>query len=476
MRKVREIIKKLRLIPPGDSVLAAVSGGADSVCLLHLLSGWRGEMGFQLYAAHLDHGLRGAESAADGDFVEELCGMLRVPFRFSKVSVGEYAMEKGLSTQEAARQLRYAFLGDLARELGASRIAVGHNQDDQAETVLLHLVRGAGPEGLRGMDYETRLGPGRSLIRPLLGTSRAEIEAYLAAEGQAFRVDPSNEKPIYLRNRVRLELLPLLEQGYNSKVKEALFKTAEIVRDDLLFLQGRARELYPQVVLEGPGEEVSLRIARLQQVPMALQRQLVRLALGRIRGDLRGIQFVHVEELLGLMETGQVGSGIHLPKGLRAYRTYDRLILRRAPEEEAEPVDFSVPLSVPGSTYVPEAGLTIEAAILPAEQIPESTLRQVGRWEAILDLDRLPSSLEVRSRRPGDRFSPLGLTGTKKVKDFFIDLKIPQGERDLVPLVASGDEIIWVVGWRVDDRFKVTQGTKRLLRLQASDDQGMEDA
>ena len=482
-RRVQRYGRDRAVIRPGERVLAAVSGGPDSTALLFILSRLAPSLDLSLTAAHFDHGLRGPSAARhERSYVEAFCRRLGVALRVGAGDTRAHARAHGLSREEAARELRYAFLAEAAAAAGCTVVATGHTADDQVETVLLHIVRGSGLAGLAGM---TVRGPwplvgrgGLDVARPLLCLRRQETARYCQEEGLEPIADPSNVSPAFLRNRVRLELLPLLRQ-YNSRVDSALLRLAEAARADLAVVEGMAA-----VILSpgGGGQAVVLSRGRLSGLPEGLQRHAFRLAVRRLLGDLRDLHGGHIDALLAGLERG-VGYHLDLPRGLRFDVGYEEAILAL---EEGEAIAFQptpagsaeasypeAPLTVPGVTswgpWLIEAELTSagQPACPPDRQADQAGAERppADPWQAWLDADVAGEDLRVRSRRPGDRFWPLGLTGEKKLQDFFVDARLPRAQRDAVPLVCGKPGIVWVVGHRIDGRARVTEISHRLLRL-----------
>ncbi len=444
---------------PGTSVLAAVSGGADSVCLLDLFFRLREESPFPLAVAHLNHGLRGDESDGDEEFVASLASRLSLRFVVRRLPSG--ALEgapEGL--EAAARRARRSFLEEAARETGSERVALGHTRDDQAETLLLRLLRGAGTRGLGGIHP---VAEGR-FIRPLLGVARSEIEGELRDRGISWREDSSNADLSHTRNRIRAQLLPLLRREYNPEIVPALARTAEILREEEAYLESVTRDLAERLVRRDDSG-VTLSIPALRLLPPALRRRILRLAFEEAAGEAGSLAhpgFDQVEHLEALAREGRHGAAITLGEGLEARVLYADLALLSGPPpfgQEAE-----VPLPVPGEATLPDLGLRLRAREVEASAVSDP--RAAGAPDrALLDADRLPGPLAVRSRRAGDAFRPLGCAGESKLKAYFIDRKVPRPAREKVPLVVSGDRIAWVVGFQIDDRFKVTRDTRRILVL-----------
>lgn len=461
-RRIRRFIVSHRLIPSPGPLVVGVSGGPDSVCLAHALFTLREELGIRLHLAHLDHGLRGAESEADAEYVRELARALDVPATVERRDAQAYRAAHHCSLEEAAREVRYTFLAETAHALGASAVAVAHTADDQAETLLLHLIRGTGLGGLRGMRPSSRWKPpgGRplTLIRPLLEIRRAEMEAYCAAHGLAPRRDSSNLNLRHLRNRIRAEILPRLE-ACNPHIVETLCRTARIVADDLDYLEEQAEKAAGSIFEPLP-EGLSIDNRSFRTLPSALRRHALRAALQDLVGNLRDIEHAHIEALLGALAR-PAGKRLSLPCTLTFHGDYEKSILTRAaePPHSLPPLTGEHPLHIPGETILP--GWRVRAAVIESGgEIPEG-----HPFTAHLDFDRTGNALRVRARRRGDRFQPLGMDAPKKLQDFMTDARIPRAWRDRVPLVCAGDEIAWVAGWRIAHPFRVTDSTRRVLRI-----------
>ncbi len=462
---MRATVSRYRMVAPGEKVVVAVSGGPDSLALLHGLRTLRDELGITLHAAHLNHLLRGDAARADAEYVRALAAEMGLPVTVEEVAVADLARGRGLSIEEAGREARYAFYQRVREAAGAARVALGHTADDQAETVLMRLLRGAGPAGLAGIP------PVRDgwIVRPLIAVTRRMVEDYCRAVGLEPCRDESNRDPAHLRNRVRWDLLPRLEREYNPALRRALVHLADVLREEDAWLAGLVAGEYGRLAREDVNG-IRLALKDWENRPLALRRRLVREAAARLLGRPAPLEFGHVEAVLGL--TGApVGSRLDLPGGLVARREYAHVHIggSQAPGGVAAG-GFSYPLPVPGRVAVPEAGLILEADLRPAgaEVDKDPAPAGPGRFAVHLDADRCVLPLTVRSRRQGDRFWPAGLGAAKKLKDFFISAKVPREERDRIPLVTGGDgSILWVVGRRADDRFLPTSESRRLLTLRA---------
>jgi tRNA(Ile)-lysidine synthase len=446
-RKVAAYIAQHNLISPGHTVVVAVSSGADSVALMHLLSRLGAEQGFSLVVAHVHHGLR-AEADSEQRFVEELAAALGHPCYSSRVDVRGLAAQEGRTLEEAGREARYRYLQHLCRELGAQRIATAHHRQDQAETVLLHVLRGSGLRGLQGM-----LPRRGNLVRPLLDCTRAEIEDYLRAQGLRWCSDASNLDLRFLRNRVRHSLLPQLEREYNPALVEALAQLAELARADEQVLEEATAGVLEQALAEEDGGVLRLDLEVLRGAPLGLQRRAVLHCLTRLGGP-QGWKMGDVEAALRLAAAPGSARQLHLPRGLRVEKDYTHLVFHRG---LPPPRPYCHLLQVPGITRIPEAGLQVEARLQPPGAEGEADVR--------LDWHRLKQPLLVRSRRPGDRMRPLGLGGSKKLQDLFVDARIPARERDRVPVLEDAGRVCWVAGMRPDERVAVGPETTEILAL-----------
>jgi tRNA(Ile)-lysidine synthase len=454
LKKIEAWIDQYRLIQEGDSILAACSGGPDSLVLVHSLQALCSKYNIRLAVAHVDHMFRGKDSAADADFVAEFCRRLGLVCYQKAINVPEYIRAGGHSPQEAARELRYQYLQEVAANLGQTKIATGHHRDDQAETVLMHLLRGSGSAGIRGM----RPANG-NIIRPLLGISRAEIEQYCREHQLTARLDHSNLKTDYLRNRIRLKLLPELEQHYNQAVKEALCRTAEVVGCEYDFIQQSVQAVWSEIVREEQ-DKLFIEKSGLANLHLAQQREMLRQAIEKKQGSTRGITFKHVEKFIEMALSGQVGTIYELPGGLVVRIGYDEVELSSVRQLPAvQGIAKPYPIAIPGNTYVPELDITILA------ELHSTAPGKLPAHTAVFDCTQLVPPLYVRTRQDGDRFRPKGLKGSKKLKDFFIDAKIPREKRKITPIIYDGKGILWVGGYRQAERGDVMMNTQQFLQL-----------
>ena len=464
-QRVLLFIKEQQLVSSGEKLMVAVSGGPDSVCLLHILSGLRKELDIELYVAHLNHQLRGVESDADADYVAGLSRRLGIPATVESRDVRSYQTQHHLSLEEAAREVRYNFLAGVAAEVGAERVAVGHTADDHVETILMHLIRGSGTRGMRGLlpvSRWTSFAGGLTIIRPILELNREDTTAYCRRHRLQPRADTSNLSPEPLRNRIRHYLLPELRK-YNPQISGALLRLARTAADDLDFIETEAHRLQGEVV-RTDGNSMVIDKKSFLALPPALKRHLLRASIESLLGNLKDIEAAHIEDIMEALDKPS-GKAIGLPFGLNFTIEYDRYVLS---PDSVSPCPFPAlesrfDLKIPGKTSTP--GWDIEAAIIPPSAVKMKG-GETSDFTACFDFDRTGGELSVRRRLPGDRFQPLGMEKPKKLNEFMIDARIPRAWRRRIPIVCSTGQIVWVVGWRIDERFKVRPETKRVLCLE----------
>jgi len=464
-QQVLRFIRQHDLVTGRRKLLVAVSGGPDSVCLLHVLSKLKKELDVELHVAHLNHRLRGTESDADAAYVDKLARRLGIPAAIESRDVQAYRSEYRLSLEEAAREVRYSFLAQVADSVGAERVAVGHTADDHVETVLMHLFRGSGTRGLRGLLPVSRwqaAGSSLVILRPLLELTCEETAAYCRRHRLAPRTDASNLSTEPFRNKIRHQLLPELRK-YNPRVAEALLRTARIAADDLAFMDEEAARLWEKVAHVEKGG-VIIRKKEFSVLPPALKRHLLRAAVESLLGNLKDIEAGHIEDMMDALGK-PAGKVIDLPDGLNFAVEYDRYVL--SPDSSSlcpfPVLEGEAALNIPGNTGIP--GWNIKAAVLPSSRTGEVGAN-AAEFTAWLDFNITGDKLTVRRRRPGDRFQPLGMGQTKKLNEFMIDARIPRAWRRRIPIVCSPAQILWVVGWRIDERAKVTENTKQVLKLE----------
>jgi tRNA(Ile)-lysidine synthase len=446
LSRVKKTIEKYGMLFPGDRVVVGVSGGADSIGLLHALLELE-EYSPELVVAHLNHGIRGKEAQRDALFVKRAAESLGLKFELGKADAPGYKKEKKLSLEEAARILRYEFFEKTRRKFGADKIATAHTLDDQAETVLMRLIRGSGAKGLSGIPPVSR----GVIIRPLIETPRPEIEKYLESKGIAWIEDSTNKLRTMQRNRIRLDLLPGLE-AYNPRIKETLSRTSDILRVEEDYIQREAEKNFGPVFTPGGGE---LRgdLKKFGRLHQALRLSMLRLAVDDLNKSIKNIASLHLLSADEFLMSDSASGEVEFPDEIVIAKGYDSFLVTTRTGLEHK---FSYVIGSPGKWKFPEFGVDIK-------EVPAKSLEKEREDVAYFDARKVVFPLEVRSPRPGDRFIPLGMKDEKKLKNFFVDEKIPRFERYRTPIFTSRGEIFWVGGMRIDERFKVRKkGTKAI--------------
>ena len=451
-----------------DVLVVGVSGGPDSLALLHLLARAGLHEPQSIVVAHLDHLLR-SSSTDEAGALARLCQRWALRFTIEAVDVGHLARTSDMTVEEAARTSRYHFLGKIAQEVGSHHVVVGHTANDQAETVLMHMIRGTGLAGLRGMKPASAMPDFADifLLRPLLAVTRLQVEAYCKAHDLYPVYDASNTDVSFFRNRLRHHLLPLLEE-YNPQILERLLNTAEVVRADVEFLESETDAALHALVRHSEKDMLRLDLERWRQLPLSLRRRTLRQAVWRLRHSLRDVGFAPIEQARAVAERGQVGSKSNLPGGLLLELEYDALLLsdprigrgRSAPQCATEK---SVPLAVPGAVPL-KHGWQLQAEAV-ANVDPSSTNYDPDSWIEHIDADRA-GTIGVRTRRAGERMQPLGMKGkSNKVADIMINNKLPAQLRRDWPIVANDHHVVWLVGIGLDERVRINKNTRSVIQL-----------
>lgn len=488
--QVIEWIKAEKLIAQGDCVIAGVSGGADSVCLLRLLLEIQKKLDFTLEAVHVEHGIRGEESREDAAFVRALCDSFRVPCHIYAVDVPSYAEEKGLGLEEAARIKRYeCYQKEIEKRKGEKRtvkVALAHHADDNAETLLFQMIRGSGIVGLAGMRAKRPLTEGAELIRPLLNVQRREIESYLSSIGQEYRVDSTNTDTDYSRNRIRHNILPELSE-INEQAVSHMNRSAGMLRQIADYLAQQAEEAMRECcVRETPEREetenknrecrgtVFIDAERFLTYPELLQNEMLHRALAEVSGSSRDIGAVHVEAVRLLFQK-QVGRSLDLPYGVRAERVYDGIRVEmsqkvsvdgkeipqeyRLGEAEWQRLEAGEELCI----FLPEGELHFRI-LEPEPEVGKIHKKKYTKW---LNYDKIKGDLQIRRRKPGD-YLTVDLQGhKKKLKEYFVNEKIPRESREHIWLLTREEHVLWVIGGRISADYRNSQQTKKILEVQA---------
>ena len=448
LNTVKDYIEKHQIIENKDRVVLAVSGGPDSMALLHLLIQIQQEWGIKIAAAHLNHQLRPA-AAAELQYLQSYCAAQKIDFYSRVVDVAAYARREKKSIEEAGRDQRYQFLRELCQQIGYNKVATAHHRDDRAETVLMHLLRGSGIKGLRSI-----MPVSGSLVRPLLIVGKSDILAYLDENAIKYCHDASNYELQYFRNRIRLELLPLLQE-YNPQIFTALNQLADIAAAEDQVLEKETEALWEQLIIREQTDKIILNNQQLQALMLAYQRRVVLKVLTEIGGPA-GWSLNDIDYVLDLaMMTGSA-KYINFPKVVLVSKQYDELIFSHQ-RPEAQP--FVYEITIPGEILIDETGELFSFTIISGEDPQESGVA------AYLDYDKLEMPLYLRSRRDGDRFEPAYMGGSKKLKDYFIDIKLPAVRRDRVPILASRHQIYALLGYRLGRNALVDADTRNILMV-----------
>lgn len=480
--QILETIRREQLLKPGDRVVVGVSGGPDSLCLLHVLWSARQLLQVDLHVAHLNHTIRGAEAKEDARFVAAVAAEWGLPCHVAVRDVPELARRFKLAIEEAARHARYAFLVDVAYEVGAKRIVVAHNADDQSETVLMHWLRGSALAGLRGMlpaigiaDLHLSVPAEKAqdvrLIRPLLDVDRESIEEYCRQYGLEPRFDRSNLDTTLFRNKLRHELLPHLEQAYKPGFRQILRRSAQVIRADYDLLCRLRESAWAQILLQETARAITIDRSAWQQLHLSLQRATLRYAVQCLRQHLRDVSFEQVEAAVRVAGEKPAGAQATLPSGLLLTVSRDTITIAGegdypAPDWPQVP-SSALALDCPGCTPLPNGG-SVTISVVDRIQVDGRWGNNADPWRAYLDADAVGAGLVLRRRQPGDRFCPLGMQGQhKSVGEFLINESVPAQWRDLVPILVQGNgQIVWVCGWRIDERVRVTDKTTRVMVVQ----------
>lgn len=451
-RKIKKYIEENRLVKSGERVIVAVSGGPDSMALLHIMHNLSTVMGFEIIAAHLNHGLRDAADFEE-TFVKDFCQARCVPFFSKTVSVAELAREQKTTLEDAGRKARYSYFNKLLEEQNGQKIATAHHNDDVAETVLLHLLRGSGIKGLRGI-----LPIYGALIRPLLTVSKQDLQDYLHTEKIPFCVDQSNEDVYYLRNRIRHELIPYLEAEFNPRIVGKLNQLALIARDENEVLEEECINHWHRIIEHEDNETVVLHNRELRAIHRAYQRRIILQVFKRLTGE-SGWNLEDVEKVLNLSIKNGSSLILHLKKRVRVNKSYDRMVFTTCHQDRA---DFLYKIHLPGNVEIVEIGKTYLISRINKEDFkPEP-------GDIYLDYDQLPETLYLRSRQAGDIFRPIGMSGSKKVKKYFADLKVPVYERNQIPLLTSNNhEVYAALGIGISRMAMVSSDTRSILLIKS---------
>lgn len=462
-----------KLMATDDGLVVGVSGGPDSMAMLHVLLAANRTLDWklELHVAHLDHGLRGEESRADAAFVQAVADGLNLPCTVEAEDVRALAESQSISLEDASRRARYAFVHRVCLNTGIRKVAVAHHADDNAETILHRVLRGTGLRGLAGIPYSRELAGGSNirLVRPLLGWTRAQIIEYLADEGIAYREDRTNADNVHTRNRIRNVLIPELERGFNPQVRDALLRLGEQADWLVEFLGETVQRTFESLIISRTDQVLTLNAEALVRKSRIVQTELIRLAYLSFRLSEQDLGFVNLVAALELVADPTSGKQVMLPKGMIVEKRYGQITFSLPSQEPRESIAEEIAIHVPGRTVLPVRRIAIECAIRSVGSKEIACLRQsANAMEEFVNADAVRLPLVVRARRSGERFFPLGAPGSKKLSDFLTDHKVTPADRKRVAVLCDHLGPIWVIGYRIDDRVKLTELTRRVLHLRAT--------
>ncbi|GKX30532.1 tRNA(Ile)-lysidine synthase [Vallitalea longa] len=449
--KVLGTISKFNMIDKDDNIIIGVSGGADSICLLHLLNDFKNKLNIDLNVVHVQHGIRGKDADDDAQFVKDFCDERGIKCHVYYFNVKKLAKENKLSEEEMGRKVRYQVFSEAVSEFGGTKVALAHHINDNAETIIINMLRGTGIKGIGGIR------PVRdNIIRPLIECTRKEIENYCITNNIIYRDDYTNEMEIYTRNKIRHTVIPYIENNFNQNFITNLVNTANLVRSEDDYIDKIVLKEKQQTVKKLNNEFI-IDLDKFLQLDIVIKRRLVRHIIGEM-SSLKDIEFKHIEEIIKLGGK-QVSKRINLPKGLTAKRTYDSIIITKLGKNKID--EFEYIIGDLSKIYIKELNKHLDFRIIENKNynIPKNLYT---KW---FDYDKIKDNLKVRSRQSGDVIAIKGINGAKKLKKYFIDCKIPLEKRNEIPLLADGHDIIWIIGYRINEEYKISASTKKILEV-----------
>lgn len=453
--KVLGTINKHNLIQKGDKIVLGLSGGPDSVCLLHVLNRLKKDFNIEIYAAHLNHQIRGIEAQKDALYVSKLCEEMGIVFFVKSINVPKYCENEGLSLEEGARKLRYEMFFEIKDKIKANKIAIGHNLNDQAETVMMRIMRGTGLTGLKGIDYIRD----NCIIRPILDVERSDIEDYCEAYNLNPRIDKTNLENIYTRNKIRLDLLPYMKDNFNSNVIESIVRMSNSLKIDNDYIEKEAEAKFIEVSSVKEKGFVEINLDDFICLHDAIKVRVLRNSIKHILGDTNFVDQRHIEDIMSLEDNSKVNKMLTLPRNIFVYRKKDSIILTNE-EIVNEEIEFYYNVPSNGFIKIKESKQIIETQVMSIDRYKSMKLDNSSKG---FDFNKVKGGIVIRSRRQGDKIK-LAM-GSKKVKDLFIDLKIPREERCKIPIVADSEGIICVGDYKISENYKIDENTKEVLKI-----------
>lgn len=458
IEEVLSTIKNYNLLAKNERIIVGVSGGPDSICLLHILYSISKSIGFTIIAVHINHMLRESYSQLDEEYVDNFCKSLDIKLFIEKHDILFLSKKYKKSVEETARDVRYECFNNIVKETSSDKIAVAHNLNDQAETVIMNMIRGTGIDGLKGMEFKRD-----NIIRPLLNIPREKIENYLHKNNITPRIDTSNFETLYTRNKIRLELIPFINKLTSKDLTKSLTKLSTLVKDDLMIINKHMDTLYLESISKSSDGNISIHLCNYHKYLISEKRRLLKHAIRLINGSSNGFELVHIENIIKFIETTNTGNSIDLPNKLFVRKDYHRIIIGNKKLDYIKIKPFNLNL---GNNIIPFNSTTIYIDLEKIHKNVEDNYKVVyNSLVQFFDYDKICMSLTFRNREDGDYFKPINSSGTKKLKKYFIDNKIPRELRDKYFLLTIGSEVLWIVGLSVTDNYKPTNKTKNILRI-----------
>lgn len=457
IKKVKKYIIDNNMVAPKDKVLVALSGGPDSICLLHILYMLKDELNIKLGAIHINHMLRGDEALQDEKYVSDICSKLGIDCYIKRIDISRVSNENNVSLEMAGREERYKAFEEVKKEHGYSKIAVAHNANDQAETILMRMMRGTGLEGLVGIRSVREGG----IIRPILCLNRDEIEFYCDENNLMPRIDKSNLERVYSRNKVRLDILPYMKENFNEDIIDTLNRMSLLLSKDNEYIEEQANKSYEKYCQLNK-DKLTIKSELFETEKEAIITRVIKRAFKEISNSHQNFEMKHIYDVIDIYHKG-TGKSINLTNNIVAENTYGNVIFKKKKEIKKQQTKNEVLVEksiIP--TCVDFKDYEVKMEILEKEKQIEFSNNALIK---LFDYDKIEEGIVIRNRKDGDKMKPLGIKGTKKLKDIFINLKVPREERDIIPLVCFDEEIAWVVGYKVSESFKITKNTKRILKI-----------
>ncbi len=443
-------IKKYSLIKEEDNILIGLSGGPDSVFLFHGLVMLREKIKFNLYAAHINHLYRGEDADSDEEFVREICERYSIQLFVKRKNSSILAKQDRITEEEAGRKIRYGFFNQILKDINGGYIATAHNKDDQGETLVQRVIRGTGIEGLTGMDYKLD-----NIIRPILNIEKKEIIKVLEKHKLNYCIDKTNDQPIYGRNKIRLELIPYIEEKFNKNLKDTLFRMSENMKDDYIIINEAVEKQFKEVLLIQQEDRIELDIEKLMNNSKGLRSRILRNSIEFVKGNKVDVERRHINYLDDFISKNETGKRIDLGDNILGEVSYGRIIIRN--KGRFKNYEYNL---TNGINYIEDLNINIKVKNSDAESITDS------KTSILIDRNKIKGKLKVRNRREGDIFQPFRMKGSKKLKDYFIDEKIPKEKRERIPIICDNENIIWVGGYRMNHKYRITRSTERKTKIE----------